>query len=219
MSDAVNPQRSTEWMQFVSDLRHRVSNNLQMMTSVISLQASMATEPQVASALRSAQNRVRALAGVYGLHSTPDLAALHFGSYLEWLVPGLVAEYGVSGRVDLDLQTSDMAVPMDDGIPLALIASELVSNAVEHGLPDGVTGKISVRLAYADPTGAVGAGELTVGDEGGPIAGTDFETAATTGFTLIRALTLQLHATLRLEQQPGGKLFRLTFPLEDDGPE
>lgn len=49
MSDVVNPRRSTEWKQLVSDLRHRLSNNLQMMTSVISLQASQTTEPRVAA--------------------------------------------------------------------------------------------------------------------------------------------------------------------------
>jgi two-component sensor histidine kinase len=208
---------STDWNVFVSELRHRLMNDLQMITSVISLQAGRVQEPQVSAALRAAQNRVRAITGVLGVYSTSDLATVHISDYLPLLVSDLIAEYGISNRIEADIRTSDMAVSMEDGIPLALIANELVANALEHAFPDEARGTIRVRLDYAaaavNGTSESETGELEISDDGIPLESAQFQSGEKTGFTLVRMLTSQLHAKLALENGAAGKTFRLRFPL------
>jgi two-component sensor histidine kinase len=209
-----------EWQGFVSELHHRLNNNLQMIMSVIALQESRSTNPQVAAAIRATHNRVRAIAGILGPNSTPDLATVHFGDYLASIIHELVAEYGVSDRVETEIRTADMAVDVDQAIRLALIANELVANSLDHAFPDDVRGKMCVALSYTgeitdacEPADRYGV--LEVEDDGIPLAAMfDLETAESTGFYLVRNLTWQLRATITVEHTPGGKRFRLTFPVD-----
>jgi two-component sensor histidine kinase len=205
---------------FVSELHHRLNNNLQMITSIIALQESRTTDLQVARAVRATHNRVRAIAGILGSNSTPDLATVHFGDYLASMIDELIAVYPVSARVETEIRTADMAVDVEQAIPLALIANELVANSLDHAFPDDVRGKMCVALSYAgefaDACEAAGRyGVLEVEDDGIPLPPTfDLETAESTGFYLVRNLTWQLRATISVaEQTPGGKRFRLTFPI------
>jgi two-component system, sensor histidine kinase PdtaS len=215
--DSVNQQR--EWKTFVSELRHRLRNNLQMITSVIALQESRISDPQVAAAVRATHNRVRAIAGVFGPNSNRDLTTVHFGEYLPSMIRELAAEYGVSDRVEIQIRTADMAVDIDKAIPLALIANELAANALEHGFPGDARGKMCVGLSYArepaeesDPEDEHGI--LEIADDGAPLPPSfAFEAAESTGFYLVRTLTSQLQARMTVAKHASGKTFRLTFPI------
>lgn len=158
--------------------------------------------------------------GVLAAESTPEWKAIHFGTYLRALVEQLAGEYAVPDRIQLDVSTSDIAVRIDDGITLVLIANELVSNAIEHAFPDGASGKIDIRLTYTrvpvDEAGTTTYGELEVSDNGKPLSSSKFEAGESTGFTLIRTLTSQLHGKIALENRADGKAFRLIFPLDDE---
>jgi two-component sensor histidine kinase len=214
-----NVQEGREWNRFVSALHHRLKNNLQTITSVIGVQANRVTDPKVAMALRAVQNRVRAIAGVFGTDSTDDLATVHFGDYLKALVYELAADYGMSDRVKIQVSTADVAVDMDEAIALALIANELLANALEHAFPGSAGGEISVRLGYRSPAAerpeGLAAGILEIRDDGVPLPATwDAKEAETTGLFLVRTLTAQLAATLSVEQGALGKTFLLEFPLE-----
>jgi two-component sensor histidine kinase len=220
MPEVQDHQPSTEWKRFVSELRHRLMNHVQMITSVVNFQASRVEDPRIAAALRGTQNRVRAITGALGTHSSRDLTTLHFGNYLQWLVRELIAEYDASDLIEQEVVTCDMAIGLDKGIPLALIANELVANTLEHAFPDGRGGKIRVRLAYAavppvDGAEAVARGELEVTDYGLAMPSEAFDAGQTTGFILIRTLTSQLQGEITLENCPGLKTFRLRFPLDD----
>ncbi len=218
MSDVRDDQGLGELEHSVSELHHRVKNNLQVMTSVISLQASRITDPQIRSVLRVTQNRVRAIAGVLGPYSTPDLSTVHFGQYLGHLIRELAAEYAISDRVQTDVRTADIAVDLDHAIALALIANELTANALEHAFPGDGRGKIGVSLSYGGVpmhgTSAMEHGELQISDDGvGLPAGLDFQTAESTGFYLVKALTTQLRAKISLDEHTRGTSFRVSFPL------
>lgn len=212
MPEERDSQYSSEWRNLVSELHHRLKNNLQTITGVISLQASRITDPKIATVLRATQNRVRAIAGVFGARGTADMATIHFGDYLGELVRELAAEYAISDRVEMEVVNVDLAVDTDQAIGLALIANEVIANAFEHAFPNGARGKIYVKLNYA---GAYG--ELEIRDNGrGLPAGWNYETADSTGFYLIRALTSQLKGQIRLEEHSPGTAFRLTFPLDSE---
>ncbi len=218
MTEERDEQRSLEWKRLLSELHHRLNNDLQMITSVISIQVSRITDRQIAAALRAAQNRVRAIVGALGRHTTPDLATVHFGNYLDDLVRELASEFSISDRVEIEVMTADMALDVDRAISLALIANELTANALEHAFPADARGKMCVTLSYAKAAldGAPGAscGELTVSDDGRALpANWNYQTAQSTGFHLVRALTAQLRAQISVEERPRGKTFRIVFPL------
>lgn len=157
--------------------------------------------------------------GVLAAESTPDWTAIQFGNYLHWLVRQLTVEYAVSDQIEMDVRTSDMMVRIDDGISLALIANELVVNAIEHAFPNGASGTIDISLTYArvpaDEAGAIRYGELEVTDSGNPFPSSMLDAGGSTSFTLIRMLTSQLHGNIALENCAQGKTFRLKFHLND----
>jgi two-component sensor histidine kinase len=205
--------------RFVSDIHHRLKSNLQVITSIVSLQASRAVDPQIRDVLRGIHNRVRAIAVMHEpAYSTADFSTIHFGMYLEHLVRELAAEYAPSGdRIELDIRAADIALDMDDAIALALIANELVANAFEHAFEGDRSGTIAVTLSYRGAptrTPAAGYGELRVSDNGvGLTAGLDFKTAESTGFYLVNALTRQLRGRIRLDERVQGTSFLVAFPL------
>jgi two-component sensor histidine kinase len=214
-----------EWGRLLSQLHHRLRNNLQMIMSVISLQASRTSDPNIAAAVRATQNRVRAIAGILGGNTTPDLTTVHFGNYLEYLVQELAAEYAVSDRVEMKVRAADLALGMNDAIPLALIANELTANALEHAFPGEARGNICVTLSYTPvPVGGVAAmehAELEISDTGVPLPDAwELQTADSTGFYLVRTLTSQLRGKIMVETRQSGKAFRLAFPLAtEESPE
>ncbi|MFL6416414.1 MAG: sensor histidine kinase [Bryobacteraceae bacterium] len=213
------PDEGRDWIRFVSDLHHRLKNNLQTLVSVINLQASRTTDPNVGRAIRTIQNRVRAIAGVFGNDSTPDLAMVHFGSYLTSLVRDLAAEYAISHRVEIQITAADMAVGIDKAIPLALIANELAANALEHAFGERERGKVSVTLSYErEPFGtadALGYAILDVIDDGVPLPGEWGSGAGeATGLYLVKTLTSQLRGQFNVQESSSGKRFRVRFPLE-----
>ena len=209
-----------KWKTFVSELHHRLKNNLQMITSLIGLQESRITDPRIAAAVRATHNRVRAITGVFGTNSTPDLTTVHFGDYLPLMIGELTAQYDVSDRVEVQIRTADLAVAVDRAIPLALIATELTANALEHAFPGTARGRICVALSYggaaADPSNSsVEYGLLEVTDDGVPLPATvHLETAESTGFYLVRTLTSQLRANVALAERAAGKAFSVTFPID-----
>lgn len=194
------------------ELRHRLANNLQTIASVISLQASRVSDLQTGDALRTALNRVRAITGALGRYTTADLTTLHIGDYLPTLVRELTSECGAPDCVTVEVASTDIAVSVEQGIALALIANELTANALKHAFPGRISGRIHVALIYSGD--ATEHAELEVRDDGGPMpAGWSLETADSTGFVLVRALASQLSGVISLQENARGKAFRLRFPL------
>jgi two-component sensor histidine kinase len=135
-----------------------------------------------------------------------------FGDYLLRLINELAAEYAMSDRVQTEIRTADMALDVEQAIPLALIANELAANALEHAFPAGTHGRICVALSYASEPDEYGV--LEVSDDGVPLPATfDLKTAESTGLYLVRTLASQLRAQLTVEESTPGKTFRLRFPL------
>jgi two-component sensor histidine kinase len=135
------------------------------------------------------------------------------------MIRELAAEYGVSDRVEIEIRTADMAVAIDQAVPLVLIANEPAASALEHAFPGDARRKICVGLSYArepaegsDP--ADGYGVLEVVDDGVPLRPSfAFEAAESTGFYLVRTLTSQLQARMTVAEHASGKTFRLSFPI------
>jgi PAS domain S-box-containing protein len=213
----------------VSEIHHRVKNNLQVIVSLLSLQAGHARDPQVLAAFEETESRVRAIAQIHErLYSSPDLAEVEFGAYLTQLVRELIAVNTAKVEaVTLDLHVTDMVLNIEQAIPLGLIANELILNSIKHAFRGG-PGRLAVDLAYisgngnpvpgGDGSGAVGESghswaRLQVGDSGpGLPKPLDVSGARTMGLRLVNLLVAQLRGRLELGEGPGAKI-AVVFPL------
>jgi two-component system, sensor histidine kinase PdtaS len=185
----------------LSELHHRVKNNAQATTSFLSLQASRASDPSVAAALRGAAMRVMLATLVQDrmFRVAPD-AGVELGPELETTARTALEVNGRPG-LTLELHLEDaLSLPVAQATPLALIVSELVVNAARHAFPGGGPGVISLTVRRAGP----GLGEVVVADDG--IGLPEIPRRNTPhgclGLHLIPRLARQAHATLKLD---GGK--------------
>ncbi len=193
----------------LKEIHHRVKNNMQVISSLLSLQARHLQDPKAIGMFKDSQHRIRSMALVHEkLYQSKDLSRIDFGQYLENLVVYLVHSYRVdSGRLGLKIDVGDTALDINTAIPCGLIVNELVTNALKHAYPGEREGEIRVALR----PGADGRFTLTVADNGvGWPEGTDFRTTDTLGMQLVNMLVDQLDGNISLEKGPG-TAFQITF--------
>lgn len=183
----------------LNEVHHRVKNNLQVISSLLNLQASNVDDPHVKDILNESQNRVRAMALTHQLlYERKDFSRMDLGDYLDRLAQLLLGAYrSGAGRIDLKLIRPDKPVYLDleRAIPCGLLVSELVTNAFKHGFPDQRRGEILIELVTDEADGA----RLTVADDGvGLPEGFDLATVKSLGLQLVPLLVDQLHGTLEL---------------------
>jgi two-component sensor histidine kinase/CHASE3 domain sensor protein len=196
------------------DVSHRVGNNLAMVSALLNVQSRQSREPAVKAALEQAQSRIQAIAaGQRRLRLDIETDEIDARPYME----DLLAEIGkaAEGRpIRLSLETADIRLPGRDAVSFVVIVNELVTNAIKHAFPGGMTGAITVRLQEeAGDDGPVIM--LTVEDDGVGVSG---EVAAKgLGQTVVASLLRSMQATMTSEpaspdsQRPGLRV-SLTFP-------
>jgi len=203
------------------ETHHRVKNNLEMIVSLLRLQSAHIEDPAVLGVFEETQNRVRAVARIHEtLYSTADLATIHFATYLQELVKDLFTGYA-DGTVTYKLDPADMALAIEQAVPLSLIVNELLTNALTHAFPDRRKGHVDIGLYYeSDPAAAsadtldAGNGILVIADNGAGLpAGVDIKTPHSMGFHLVNVLIRQLRGNIAVERGRGTK-WTVTFPLE-----
>lgn len=196
----------------LQEVHHRVKNNLQIITSLLRLQARNVA-PAAALVLQDSQDRVTAMALTHQLlYERNDFSALELGPYLRRLVVSLGEVHGqVRSRVRMQVEADDQGLSIDlqQAVPVALIVNELLTNAIKHAYPAERRGEILVR-AHREG----GRIQVSVCDDGiGFPAGYAFRAAGGLGFNLVRLLTEQLKGHLAWPD-PGqpGSCFSLTLP-------
>jgi two-component system, chemotaxis family, CheB/CheR fusion protein len=197
------------------EIHHRVKNNLQVIVSLLSLQASHTEDPRVLAAFDETKGRVRAIAQIHEqLYATDDLREVEIGAYLDALARDLVGLHAtVPGGVRLSVEVPEMVLPIEKAIPVGLIANELLLNSLKYGFPGGA-GELSLTLEFLPDGGA----RLRIRDSG-PGFPPDFDPArsGSMGFRLVNLLVRQLRAHLEIESARGA-MVTVTFPVEPAGP-
>ncbi len=193
----------------LKEIHHRVKNNLQVISSLLYLQAKNVGDEQALAVLQDSQSRVRAMVLVHErLYQSPDLARIDFAEYVRNLANYLFRSYGVNTNViQLRLNVGDVLLGVDTAIPCGLIINELVSNSLKHAFPAGREGEIRIKLRSDDEGECI----LMVGDNGvGFAEGLDFRDAGTLGLELVNTLVAQLEGTVELDRSRG-TTFKITF--------
>jgi two-component sensor histidine kinase len=190
------------------EVHHRVKNNLQIISSLLSLQSRYISDPQTLQTFNDTRNRIRAMALIHGvLDQATDFARVDFARYLQQLTTHLYHAYGVSARaIAIHTQAQDIWLKTDVAVACGLIVHELVSNALKHGFPDGREGAIQVSMEHQHRQY-----RLTVTDNGiGLPAAFNPQTTQSLGFKLVLALANQLSGHLACESH-GGTRVSITF--------
>jgi two-component sensor histidine kinase len=193
------------------EIHHRVKNNLQVISSLLSLQAQSLNDPYITSLFKDNQNRIRSMALVHEkLYQSSNLAMVNIASYTQSLINELFNIYGGWERVCCELEISQVFMPVDQAIPFGLVVYELASNALKHAFPQGRSGTLWVKL-HEHQTNEL---TLTIADDGvGLPAGFDLEQAHSLGLSLVHSLVQQLKGTVSFSSEHGTR-FEIQFPHE-----
>jgi two-component sensor histidine kinase len=186
------------------EIHHRVKNNLQIVTSLLNLQAKAVQGESAQRAFNDIQTRVRALALVHRyLYESEDLQSVNLGAFLKELAASLQLSYGISqDQVAIEVEADEVWDVSDRAVPLALFMTETMSNALKHAFPQGRQGVIRIVLK----SGQDSLVRFSVEDNG--IGLTEAQAAAqgpqaSLGMSLIKAFARQVDGKLTISGPPG----------------
>jgi PAS domain S-box-containing protein len=196
----------------LKETHHRVKNNLQVISSLLRLQAAYIRDPGAKDMFLETQNRIRSMALIHEkLYQSRDLDKVHFPDYIKMLAADLYKLYDALIRnIGLTLDVQDVSMNIGIAVPCGLIVNELLSNALKHAFPPRYKGKGMVKI------GLVRTPEkefhLTVGDNGVGLPGAlDLPNVTSLGLHLVRILVQdQLGGKIRVVRK-NGTVFRIVF--------
>lgn len=195
-------QQSLEEKEILlKEIHHRVKNNMQVISSLLSLQAGSSGDARVEALFAESQHRINSMALIHEkLYRSHDLARVDFAEYLKDLMEHVAAVQGARARqVTLDVNAVGLELGIDTAIPCGLIVNELVSNAFKHGFPDGGRGTIRIKMHREENRV-----RLTVRDSGrGLPENIDFNEVTSLGMKLVLMLVRQLRGEIRWENHDG----------------
>uniref|UniRef100_UPI0025D0EB9C histidine kinase dimerization/phosphoacceptor domain -containing protein n=1 Tax=Methanohalobium sp. TaxID=2837493 RepID=UPI0025D0EB9C len=191
------------------EIHHRVKNNLQVISSLLSLESGNFDDPVVVEAFRDSQNRVRSMALAHEeLYQSKNIADIDFSEYVDNLANYLIQTYiGKTNNIIINNNVDKISLNMDTAIPLGIIINELISNSLKHAFSYDATGEISVNM-YVDGDNNY---KLIVSDNGKGISDDiDFRESESLGLQLVNTLVEQIDGTIALEKSQGTE-FIITF--------
>jgi two-component sensor histidine kinase len=195
----------------VREVSHRVKNNLQVISSLLSLQEGAIDDPRLGSLFQVSRECLHAMALVHDLlQQAEDVARINLGQYAARLTAELARAYAIDpGRITLETALEDVWVGLDTATRCGLLLHELLTNCFKHAFPEGLTGRVRVELRATDEQTLM----LRVGDTGcGFPEEVDFHTTDSLGLQLVYVMTEQLQGTITLERAEG-TLCTILIPL------
>ena len=207
----VNSQSLIEKEVLLKEINHRVKNNLQIISSLLSLQSRDIQDEQALRSFQVSQDRIQAMALVHEkLYQSEDLARIDFGEYIKTLATDLGSSYGLSSRdIELKIDVEGILLGVDTAIPCGVIVNELVTNSLKHAFPGDRPGEIAISFREMN-------GQYTMvfkDDVVGLPEDLDISRPSSLGLTIVNALVGQLGGTIALGRN-GGAEVRITFPCE-----
>ena len=193
----------------LKEIHHRVKNNLQVIASLLSMQAKKATDPNVKGSLMDSQNRVKSIALVHEkLYQSKSLDRIDYADYLNKITNYLFEAYNVNrAQIASTVNAENIYIDINQAVPCSLILNEMLTNSLKYAFPDGRKGEITIDLT-ADATNFI----LIYHDNGmGIPEGVTFERSESLGMQLINGLTRQIDGTIDM-QRGDGTTFIIKFP-------
>jgi PAS domain S-box-containing protein len=195
----------------LKEVHHRVKNNLQIISSLLDLQAQFLENHSAREAFRSSQNRVRSMALLHEkLYQSPNLAQINLADYIHSLMTDLIESYIIDpSPITLHLNIAPVHLSLDTIIPLGLLINELVSNALKHSFSTYTHGNLWIDLSAIDSASATNQPhdsqyKLIVGNDGTKFPDEfNWQTAKSLGLQLIYAWVQQLKGQIEVDRSRG----------------
>lgn len=203
-------ERIKEKETLLKEVHHRVKNNLQTVSSLLSLQARSIEDEKMKSLIKSSQNRVISMAMIHEmLYMKDDLTKIEYKSYVQELTEYLVRSVkGAKNNIKLKIDIPDIKLGIDTAIPLGLLINEAITNALKYGIKDDDAGEIHIALIKEDEKEYV----LNIGDNGvGFSDKIDFKNTKSLGLKLIHNLVRQLKGSITKDATKKGTNYIVKF--------
>ncbi len=194
----------------LKELHHRVKNNLQVLSSVLSLQSRHLTDENAIQVIKSSESRVNTMALIHKkLYSDQDNRTINLKEYIQELVTYLMHTYGLSHKLEFTLNSTDIYLDVDKAIPTGLILNEIVSNALKYAYNDHPTPTLLISISASQSN------ELTlqITDNGPGIPEADqHEAPQSFGLRMVKTLTRELKGKISVQSYTG-TTFTLQIPV------
>jgi PAS domain S-box-containing protein len=188
----------------LKEIHHRVKNNLQVISSLLSLQSRYMNDEKVKMVFKESQSRIRSIALIHeNLYLSKDLAGIDFNGYVKDLIADIFFTYGADrGRISLNVDIPpDVSLNMDQAIPCGLIINELVTNSLKYAFPGNERGRIFIKLSEEKKAASF---TLVVGDDGVGLPDVlDLNNLSSLGLKLVFTLIKQLNGVIEIQRDKG----------------
>lgn len=201
------------------EIHHRVKNNLQIISTLLSMQADETDNEEIIDFYTESQNRIQSMALIHeNLYQSTDISSINIKKYIKNLLNDIKYSYGtLNDRIKIEIDTEDYSLNIETAVPCGLIINELVSNSLKYAFPHDKTGVISVSLHEISLENHEKEGrkerkfQLKVKDNGiGLPDDFDIDKSTSLGLHLVTALTEQLEGHIKLEKNEGAS-FTIVF--------
>ena len=196
----------------MKEIHHRVKNNMQVISSLLSLQSIYHDNVKTRNVLRESQNRVKSMAMVHEkLYQSETLLKIDLKEYVDQVILHLYASYGQDrNKLKTSVQVESIQMDINTAVPVGLIINELLTNSLKYAFPQG-NGKLSLKLKVVDDDYC-----LEIADNGvGLPSDFNINQTKTLGFQLVNRLVKQLNGSIELDISEGTK-FRIKFPYKSN---
>jgi len=192
----------------LKEVHHRVKNNLQIISSILSLQGNVVKDQHLIDVLQESRNRIQSMSFIHeSLYTDAEFSSVDIRHYVHGLCRNLQYTYTLEGReIELQIEVEEIHLILDQAIPCGLIINELISNAFKHAYGPGEKGEIRIDIAEKE-----GLMHVCVSDDGKGIpAEWDIEESDSLGLQLVYTLTEQIDGEITLTSGEGTE-YLITF--------
>lgn len=196
----------------LKEIHHRVKNNLQTISSLLSLQSRSINDPSALDAVNESKNRVASMALIHQkLYQRDNLSAIEMRDYFQTIGKTILKSFGSKAKhISLNVNMNELELDVDTAVPIGLITNELITNSIKHAFPDQAEGKIDVSIKANDNEY-----QLRIKDNGvgGELQHAEKENSGF-GNMLVNILTQQLGGTIQ-ESIDHGRSTIISFPITE----
>lgn len=198
----------TEKNILLSEIHHRVKNNLAIVSSLLQLESENIKNKSAKAALSNSVFRIQSMAMIHELlYTSNNFSKIRFEDYTTKLCKSIADTYDNSQRISIDSDIQPIEFNIKQAIPMALIITEMVTNSYKHGFPDQKSGFIEIKVSKNDDKITLYIKDNGVGTN------SNIELIESLGITLIKNLSIQLDGSFRFIQDNGFGL-ELIFPFD-----
>lgn len=192
----------------LKEVHHRVKNNLQVVSSLLSLQMSKFNEVEVHKAFENCKQRILAMANVHEiLYKTSNFSNINFSTYVQTLIQNLKNSYHVGKEINFRIDVINIFLNVDIAIPLGLAINEIVINSIKHGKKEDQQLEIYLKLYVKE-----GICILEIGDNGIGVNKIKVSEDSTFGVELLHLFCKQIDAKIIQHDESKGVHYKISFP-------